>query len=149
MIREAHISDADTIVDFQLRMAMETEDLQLDKTILEKGVKAVFNDESKGHYYIAEVNGKVVGSMLTTYEWSDWRNGTVIWLQSVFVLPEYRRMKIFRKLYDYVKIKFQNDDNVRGIRLYVDKTNNNAQKVYKAIGMTNEHYQLFEWMKVF
>ncbi len=147
MIREATIKDMDTIIDFQLKMAMETEDVKLDVNILKSGVKALFNKPEMGLYYVAEVVGKVVGSTMTTYEWSDWRNATMIWLQSVYFLPEYRNQKLFSKMYAYIKAKVEADNSIGGIRLYVDKTNTHAQKVYNAVGMNGEHYDTYEWIK--
>ena len=91
IIRQALASDSAGIVEFQLAMAWETEQLQLDEPTVIKGVAAVFEDTSKGIYYVAEADGKVVGSLLTTFEWSDWRNGTVLWIQSVYVRPEFRK----------------------------------------------------------
>ena len=147
IIRDANPSDAPDIVDYQLQMALETENLELTKSVVELGVEAVFDDKSKGAYYVAEVDGKVVGSLLITYEWSDWRNGQVLWIQSVYVLKEFRGQGIFRKLYAHVKEKVVDQEtDFRGIRLYVDKTNDDAQKVYEKLGMENHHYEMYEWM---
>ena len=147
IIRKANPSDAHHIVDYQLKMALETENLELTKSVVELGVEAVFNDNSKGAYCVAEIDGSVVGSLLTTYEWSDWRNGQVLWIQSVYILKEFRGQGIFRKLYAHVKEKVVNQGtDFRGIRLYVDKTNDDAQKVYEKLGMENHHYEMYEWM---
>lgn len=145
-ISEAGREHQNDIVDFQLKMAKETENLLLDKHTVAKGVDAVFDDPAKGRYYIAENNGQAIASLLTTYEWSDWRNGKVIWLQSVFVIPEFRRKGIFRQMYSYIKNYVEQTENLCGIRLYVDKTNEKAQKVYANIGMDGNHYRLFEDM---
>lgn len=145
--RKAHPADSKRIVHFQLKMAQETENLELDESTVEKGVAAVFKDQTKGKYYVAEVDGMVVGSLLTTYEWSDWRNGRVLWIQSVYVDAQYRGKGIYRKLYEHIKALVQQDENdFRGIRLYVDKTNTLAQKVYAKLGMENHHYEMYEWM---
>ncbi len=146
-VREANRSEALIIKDFQLKMALETEGLKLNEILVEKGVKAVFDDNNKGVYYVAEYNGDVVASLLTTYEWSDWRNSMILWIQSVYVLADCRKLGIFKQMYAYVKEMVQNNERFAGIRLYVDKTNTNAQKVYNAIGMNGEHYSTFEWMK--
>lgn len=135
------------IIEFQLLMAMETESLQLNRSILDKGVQAVFNDPSKGQYFVAVVNEKVVGSFLITYEWSDWRNGNVWWLQSVYVRREFRESGIFNAMYQHLKDIVANQPEVMGIRLYVDKTNTNAQKVYQKKGLSHHHYDMYEWMK--
>jgi ribosomal protein S18 acetylase RimI-like enzyme len=148
-IRLAKIDDSLTIAGFQLKMAIETENLQLDAETVGKGVNAVFEKPELGQYFVAEKDGQIIASMLTTFEWSDWRNAQVWWLQSVFVIPDFRRQGIFKRMYDFVKILAENDENVGGIRLYVDKTNVRAQEVYKAVGMNGEHYQVFEWMKEF
>ncbi|MCK5370511.1 MAG: GNAT family N-acetyltransferase [Cyclobacteriaceae bacterium] len=146
-IREANRSDAPSIIDFQLKMALETENLELTKSVVESGVKAVFDEDSKGAYYVAEVDGTVVGSLLTTYEWSDWRNGQILWIQSVYVANEFRGKGIYRNMYEYIKNKVRDHKlDFKGIRLYVDKTNGVAQKVYKKLGMENHHYEMYEWM---
>ena len=147
MIREATIKDIDSIIGFQIRMAKETEDMHLDPVILNAGVKALFEHSERGRYYVAEVDGKVVGSTMITYEWSDWRNATIIWLQSVFFLPEFRNQKLFSKMYAHIKAIAEKDEGIGGIRLYVDKTNLHAQKVYRALGMNGDHYDTYEWMK--
>ncbi|HOK51660.1 MAG TPA: GNAT family N-acetyltransferase [Bacteroidales bacterium] len=146
-IRQALPSDLPVIASFQLKMAMETEDLKLDFNTVLKGVEAVFYDDSKGKYYVAEVDNNVVACLLTTYEWSDWRNGTIIWIQSLYVEKEYRKKGIFKAMYNHIKEIVSTTDNFKGIRLYVDKSNSLACKVYKSIGMNDQHYLLFEWMK--
>jgi len=146
LIREAVPDDALYIIDFQLKMAMETESLQLDYHTVTKGVHAVFEDPSKGAYYAAVENGRVVGSLLTTYEWSDWRFGTVLWIQSVYLVPEARGKGIFKKMYQHIQQLVTPQSGYRGIRLYVDKTNTCAQHVYERLGMNGDHYQLYEWM---
>lgn len=147
LVRKASANDIDSIVRFQLKMANETEGIELHKPTVTKGVTAVINDIKKGQYYISEIDGKVVASLLTTYEWSDWRNGTVLWIQSVFVLKEYRRKGIYRNMYSYIKELVKNDDNLNGIRLYADKSNYPAHKTYEQLGMTPDHYITFEWIK--
>ena len=146
-IQLAKESQADLIADFQIQMAKETENLILDFNVVNKGVKTVFNDKSKGCYYVAMLEDKVIASLLITFEWSDWRNGFVWWIQSVFVLPQYRGQKVFNKLYHYLKSKVESNDEISGLRLYVDKSNIAAQKVYEKMDMNGNHYQLFEWMK--
>ena len=146
-IEKATRDDIRILADFQQKMALETEDLTLDDSVLHKGITALFDDTSKGIYFVAREDGQVIACLMLTYEWSDWRNGTVLWIQSVYVLPEYRGNGVFRGLYDHVKSMVADDPSVRGIRLYVEKDNKTAQQVYAAMGMDGEHYQLFEWMK--
>ncbi len=146
-IRLANEEDHQVITYFQTRMANETEGLDLDRDILTNGVLAVFRDSQKGKYLVVEDEGKIIASMLITYEWSDWRNQHIFWLQSVFVLPEYRRKQVFSLMFEHVKKLVNDDDNIAGIRLYVDSTNAHALKVYEAVGMDGEHYNTFEWMK--
>ncbi len=147
IIRKAKSSDIDRIVEFQINMAHETEQIDLHRTTVEKGVIAVVFDPSKGQYYVAEKNEKVVGSLLTTFEWSDWRNGTILWIQSVYVLPEYRRQGIYRNMYAHIKEKVLNDKSLNGIRLYAEKSNIAAHKTYQKLGMSPDHYITFEWLK--
>jgi len=146
-IRMATEENREVIADFQIKMARETEDLVLEKETLHEGVMHVLRDAEKGKYFIAEDDGKVVASLLITFEWSDWRNKWVLWIQSVYVLPEYRKQGVFKNMYAHIKKWAANDNQVAGIRLYVDKTNRRAINVYSKLGMNGEHYRLFEWMK--
>ncbi len=146
-IRNAHEDDVDVIVEFQLAMAKETENILLDKKEVWQGVVNVIHDVQKGKYYIAEDDGKITGSLLITREWSDWRNRWVLWIQSVYVLPGFRGRGIFKQMYNHIKKIAEQNNEVAGIRLYVDKTNKNAIEVYEKLGMNGEHYKVFEWMK--
>jgi ribosomal protein S18 acetylase RimI-like enzyme len=149
-IRPGLLFDIEVIADFQVKMAFETENgLKLDPSIVSKGVAAVIDDPSKGKYWLAEIQGEVVGCLLTVPEWSDWRNGTVLWIHSVFVKPEFRKIGVFRALYYHLKEMVKASPDLRGLRLYVDKSNLQAQKVYEALGMNQDHYHLFEWMRTF
>lgn len=149
IITPASVDDLPNMVDFQLKMASETEGLELDKTVLERGIESALNDSGKARYFIAKNNDKTVGMLMITTEWSDWRAGWVWWIQSVYVIPEMRGEGVFGALYSYVKELVTEMHDVMGIRLYVDKRNVKAQKVYEAVGMTGEHYATFEWMKNF
>ncbi|MEA2041184.1 MAG: GNAT family N-acetyltransferase [Bacteroidota bacterium] len=146
-IRQAKFIETQTIVDFQLQMAKETEALELDPAIVQKGVESVFNNPGLGQYFVVIIDNQMVASLMITYEWSDWRNSVVWWIQSVFVQPGFRKQGLFRKMYHHIKNLSENDPNIAGLRLYVDLTNENARKVYTAIGMNGNHYQLFEDMK--
>ena len=147
VIREARREDSEIIINFQLDMAQETEDLALDRDVLTRGVAALFDNPALGRYYVAELDNRVVGSLMVTHEWSDWRNGLVWWIQSVYTPPEYRRRGIYTALYQYLRGHAEPDPRVRGIRLYVDNRNTSAQQVYAKLGMEGDHYRVFEWMK--
>uniref|UniRef100_UPI003217DA1A GNAT family N-acetyltransferase n=1 Tax=uncultured Draconibacterium sp. TaxID=1573823 RepID=UPI003217DA1A len=147
LVRQATRNDHQSIVNFQLAMANETEGIELDRTTVEKGVEAIISDSTKGHYYVAEIKGKVVSSLMTTFEWSDWRNGTILWIQSVYVLPEFRRKGVYRNMYAHIKNLVLNSENLNGIRLYADKSNLTAHKTYETLGMNQDHYITFEWLK--
>ena len=146
-IRPASEDDAEVIAAFQLEMALETENLALNPETVQQGVLQVFRNQAKGKYLVASDEDIVTGSLLLTYEWSDWRNKTVVWIQSVYIRPDYRRRGIFNKMYTTVKQMITDDNTFAGIRLYVDRTNKQAQEVYQKSGMNGDHYQLFEWMK--
>jgi GNAT superfamily N-acetyltransferase len=145
-IRKATPDDASVIIDFQQKMAWETEQMTLVPEKINNGVKAVFTDSTRGQYWLAEDNFRVVASLLITYEWSDWRNSIVWWFQSVYVLPEFRRTGIFRSMYQHIKDE-ADKCGVAGLRLYVETNNSRAQKTYEALGMKSEHYTMYEWMK--
>jgi len=144
IIRDGKISDVKTIVRFQKDMAKETENRALSDDYINPGVMAVFNEDEKGFYLVAESNGEVVGSLLVTYEWSDWRNGWFWWIQSVYVAKEWRRKGVYRYLNDEVTQRCRKTRGVCGIRLYVERNNTIAQNVYKNLGMKETDYLLYE-----
>ena len=144
VIRAATAEDADFLAHGNAAMALETEHKQLDPGVVGAGVRAALADPGKGLYFIAELNGQRVGQLMFTYEWSDWRNGTFWWIQSVYVLPQARRNGVFRALFRHVEELAERDPGVCGIRLYVEKDNRNARRTYEALGMRDAHYRIYE-----
>ena len=144
-IRQATRNDIDIIVRFNSEMAYETENIILSQQKLVKGVTAVFDDSTKGFYIVAECDGTVVGQAMITYEWSDWRNAIVWWIQSAYILPDYRKIGVFRSIFEQIKL-LAKESNACGLRLYVDKDNIIAKKAYKNLGMEESHYDLYEMM---
>src|SRR5580765_4825581 len=143
-IRFASKKDVDSLVEFNQAMALETEGKHLDGDTLRSGVEAEFGDEKKGFYVVAEDNERIIGGLMVTYEWSDWRNGWFWWIQSVYILPEARGKSIYSRLYEFVKTKAAEAGNVCGFRLYVENDNYHAQKVYDKFGMAASHYLMYE-----
>lgn len=146
-IRAATRADLDDLVRFQLAMALESEGMKLDETTLRRGISALFDDPRKGAYRVVAEGDRLVGCMLVLSEWSDWRNAEVLWVHSVYVVPEARRTGVFESLYRDLEAEVRANPHLGGIRLYVDKRNHGAQAVYARLGMTKEHYELFEWLK--
>lgn len=146
-IVKAQKEHIDFIADSQKLMAMESEGMELDHDLISRGVTEVIKDKSKGEYYIYLDGEKPVACLLTTFEWSDWRAKTVLWIQSVYVLKDYRRQGIYSKMYGYLKQIVNDNPSYAGIRLYVEKENTPAQLTYKKLGMDDSHYDLFEWLK--
>jgi len=144
-IRKAKMKDLEIIVKFNYNLAKETEDKELDLKTLTKGVESILTDTSKGQYYVYIINEEVIGQIMHTYEWSDWRNGMFLWIQSVYVDAKHRRKGIFRELYNYVKNICNEDDGIVGIRLYVEKENFNAKSTYKSLGMQECNYHIYEY----
>ena len=142
-IRKANDRDAMVIAEFNRLMADETEHKVLSTKILLRGVRALLKDVNKGIYFVAEVDGIVVGQLMITYEWSDWRNGNFLWLQSVYVRKEFRNQGVFRALYRHVE-NLAMKKNVCGLRLYVERENERAQKTYENMGMKKSVYEMFE-----
>ncbi len=145
VIRLAKNSDAADLIEFNQAMALETEGKTLEHEKITNGVSAVFIDDKKGFYVVAENDGKIVGGLMITFEWSDWRNAWFWWIQSVYILPDFRGRSIYRLLYEFVKSE-ANKEKVCGIRLYVEQDNINAQKVYEKLGMDKSHYLMYEEM---
>ena len=143
-IRKARPADALVIADFNRRLAQETESLLLDPTTVKRGVRALLNDNTKGIYFVAEERDVVVGQLLITYEWSDWRNGYFWWIQSVYVAQDYRQAGVFGALFDHVQRLAKSKSAVCGLRLYVESSNRRAQRVYERFGMIPTHYKIYE-----
>ena len=143
-IRRAAAADLDTLVAFNVAMAKESEDLGLDPATLRLGIEAVLNDPSRGLYFVAETGGQVAGTLMITYEWSDWRNANFWWIQSVYVQADWRRKGVYRALHDHVHSIAAPRDDICGIRLYVERTNDVAQRTYDSLGMSKSHYDMYE-----
>lgn len=142
-VRIATADDAQTLADFNRAMARETEARALPPAVILAGVNAVLADPRHGFYVVAEVRQQLVASLLVTTEWSDWRNGQFWWIQSVYVVREWRRRGLYRALYAHVK-RLATSARVCGFRLYVERENHIAQKTYAALGMSETRYKIYE-----
>lgn len=146
-VRPAALADLPFIVDAQAAMALESEGLTLDRAALEEGVRAVLERRVEAEYLLAEEDGRAVGMLMTVSEWSDWRNGAVVWVHSVYVVPEARRRGVFAALYASVRSRVEESPGLLGVRLYVHQRNESALRVYDALGMRRDRYHLYEWMR--
>ena len=144
-VRRADRDDVDRIVLFNQAMARETEGRELDRAVLREGVRALLEDPGRGAYWLAEKEGEVVGQLMVTTEWSDWRNAEVWWIQSVYVSKRHRREGIYRRLHARVRTEADRA-GAAGLRLYVDRDNRPAQRTYEELGMRKSHYVMFEEM---
>ena len=144
-IRRATQADVQALVSFNQQMAWETEQKKLAEEVLTGGVSAVLSSDDKGFYLVAEAGGKVVASLMVTFEWSDWRNGFFWWIQSVYVVPGFRRQGLYQQLYAKVQ-ELGADAGSIGFRLYVEKENQVAQKTYQRLGMKVCDYDMYEAM---
>jgi GNAT superfamily N-acetyltransferase len=142
-VRPATVEDLDGIVRFNLRLAEESEQLRLDAATVREGVLALLEGRAPGRYWTAERDGRIAGQVLVTFEWSDWRNRMIWWIQSVYVAPDARRGGVFRALFSAVRQEAL-AAGAGGLRLYVATANSGAQAVYSALGMTSGHYTVFE-----
>ena len=143
-IRPAEARDLEFIVRGNAAMALETEHKQLDPPTLRRGVQSAFEDAGRARYFVAEIDGQVVGQMMLTDEWSDWRNAVFWWIQSVYVLPQARRQGVFRALYVHVEQLARATPGVCGLRLYVENDNIRAQRTYLGCGMVDAGYRVME-----
>jgi GNAT superfamily N-acetyltransferase len=144
-VRAAGPGDLDALVAGNMALAEETERVRLDVDTLREGIRALLESRAPGRYWVAEIEGRVVGQLLITFEWSDWRNRMVWWIQSVYVLPEARGRGVLRTLYETARREALAAGS-GGLRLYVDTTNIGAQGAYAALGMNGDHYRVFEDM---
>lgn len=145
IIRAASLLDLDALVSGNMALAEETEGLRLDADTLREGIRALLESRAPGRYWVAEIDSGVIGQLLVTFEWSDWRNRMVWWIQSVYVAPDARSRGVLRALYGTARREAV-AAGAGGLRLYVDTTNTRAQAVYAALGMNGDHYRVFEDM---
>ena len=142
-VRSARPADRDALVAWNQAMAMETEGRQLAAQTLSAGVQAVLDDPGKGFYLIAERDGQALGGLLITFEWSDWRNARMWWIQSVYVAQQARGQGVFRALFDAVREQAV-AEGIAVLRLYVERDNRVARQVYEARGMHSSGYRMYE-----
>jgi GNAT superfamily N-acetyltransferase len=141
LIRQAGRRDAAVIARFNVLMARETESIDLDPATVELGVNALFDDASRGTYFVASLDDRVVGCLMVTHEWSDWRNGDMWWIQSVYVEQDHRGAGVFKALFEHVRDRARHS-GVRAIRLYVEEHNSRAKQVYAKLGMSLTAYDV-------
>jgi ribosomal protein S18 acetylase RimI-like enzyme len=146
-IRLATPDDAQVLIEFNTAMALETEGKELLPEVIGAGVRSLLGNPAAGFYVLADLGERVAGSLMITKEWSDWRNGTFWWIQSVYVRPEFRRQGVYRTLYRHVQETAAKDAGVCGFRLYVERENRHAQATYRSLGMKETHYKVFEALK--
>lgn len=144
IIRTGEPRDSEIIADFNQAMALETENKVLKKNIIRRGVARLIDNPAMGFYLVGGIDDRIYGSLMITYEWTDWRDGLFWWIQSVYVEPAYRRKGLFRALYNHIWNMALKTEDVRGIRLYVEKDNLVACKTYEMLGMKETHYRLYE-----
>ena len=142
-INKATLDDAVVIAEFNRRMAKETENMILDENVILNGVKNLMQQSDLGFYIVAKIENQVCGCLMITKEWSDWRNGLIWWIQSVYIHPDHRRKGIFRKMYQYIS-DYAKEQGIIGLRLYVEHSNSVAQKTYSELGMNKCEYHIFE-----
>lgn len=143
-IRSATSDDVLRLRDWAIAMALETEHKALNAPTVERGIRAVLDHPRRGAYFVAEGDGEAAGTLMLTYEWSDWRNGDWWWIQSVYVAPEQRRKGAYAALYAHVLAGARADPAVCGLRLYVERDNANAQRTYESLGMVDAGYRMYE-----
>lgn len=143
-IRQATTADEAVIAEFNVSLAKESENLVLDPAVARRGVESALRDSAKGIYFVAEEKGKVVGQLLVTYEWSDWRDGNFWWLQSVYVHPDFRGRGVFKSLFAHAFEEAKKMPDTCGFRLYVESHNHRAQEVYRRLGLKATEYQVME-----
>ena len=147
-VRPALSADCETIASYNCRLAEETENIRLDPETIRAGVERVLGNPREGRYFVVCQGEQIIGQMMHTWEWSDWRNGQIWWLQSVYVAPDFRRQGVFRMLYEHALDIAKREPDVVGIRLYVERENNRAQNTYQQLGMADAGYVVMEQLFV-
>lgn len=143
-IRLATPADLPTIAEFNSRLAWETEHKRLDPPTIERGVRRALAEHALCRYFVAELSGQIVGQAMITLELTDWRDGVLWWLQSVYVVQAFRGQGVFKALFQHIQSLAEADPDVRGLRLYVERENERAQRVYEQLGMQPSGHVVYE-----
>lgn len=143
-IRQAVSADVETIAQFNIALCRETEARELEPVTVANGVRRFVSESKRGRYFVAEIGGEVVGQAAHTFEWSDWRNGEIWWIQSVYVHPDFRSQGVFRALFMHIKGLGEADEDCCGIRLYMERENAAARESYRRLGFIETGYVVFE-----
>ncbi len=143
-VRQGIESDSETLIEFNRAMARETEDRELPLNLIKPGVESFLKHREYGFYVIAEKDSEIVGSLMITFEWSDWRNGLFWWIQSVYVKPEFRRQGVYSSMHNYVRELAKEKGNIVGLRLYAERNNETAHKTYESNNMHKTIYIMYE-----
>ncbi|HEY8518428.1 MAG TPA: GNAT family N-acetyltransferase [Candidatus Binatia bacterium] len=143
-VRPAIPADRDVLVEFACAMARETEQRELDVATVRAGVEALLADPTRGRVFVVDLGGRAVATLMLTLEWSEWRNGFLWWIQSVYVAPEHRQRGFYRMLHEHVRALAREAGDVRGLRLYVERDNRRAQATYRRMGMEETGYLVYE-----
>lgn len=143
-IRNARTADAGVITEFNCQLALETEHKNLEPKIVRRGVELGLQRPDMCRYFMAEMNRRVVGQCMVTYEWSDWRAGVIWWFQSVYVHENHRRKGVFKALYRHVETLARSHSDVCCLRLYVEQNNDRAQQTYRSLGMIPSGHIVYE-----
>ena len=143
-IRQAVSTDVETIAQFNIALCRETEGRELDPVTVTHGVRRFVTESKRGRYFVAVIDGQVVGQAAHTFEWSDWRNGEIWWIQSVYVHPDFRSKGVFRTLFMHIKELGETDADCCGIRLYMERENETARESYRRLGFSETGYVVFE-----
>jgi GNAT superfamily N-acetyltransferase len=144
VVRDAHTGDTEQIAEYNRRLALESEGKSLDPATLAAGVRRGLSSPELCRYFVASVNGKPVATTMVTFELTDWRDGVIWWLQSVYVEPEFRRHGVFRSIYRHIEAAARKHPDARGLRLYVHRENERAMRTYESLGMSKADYEVYE-----
>lgn len=144
VVRAANEGDVSLMARWAEAMAFETEHKHLDLDTVSRGIAIGVADPARSLYFMADIDGEPVGTLMLTFEWSDWRCAWWWWIQSVYVSPSHRRKGVYRALYAHVLAMAKARDDVCGLRLYVERENINAQRTYEFLGMADSGYRMYE-----
>lgn len=88
--------------------------------------------------YIMEYESNKAGYALLAKTFSQEAGGMVLWIEELYVMPEYRCCGLGHEFFSYLKSNLCN--NVKRIRLEVENSNKKAISLYKSIGLKDFPY---------
>ena len=139
MIKEVFESDRESFI--RLMKEFYDSDCVLNKIPNEnfdRTFDEIINSRVYANGYLFELDGKAVGYALTANTYSNESGGMIVWIEEIYIQPEYRSRGLGKEFFKYIENNMGRD--VKKIRLEVREDNERAVKLYERLGFSKVEY---------